>query len=125
VALRDPAILEHTLTPGQRRVLFDLASRLKQHYGERLERVVVFGSRARGDVTENSDIDVLLLLRIPAEEEDRETSAAWKLLDQAWAQAKHEHVPISFVVFSEERFREMRDRERRFALDVEKEGIRV
>ena len=32
-------------------------------YGERLERVVLFGSRARGDAHENSDYDVAVFLR--------------------------------------------------------------
>jgi predicted nucleotidyltransferase len=42
-------------------LLADLARRLRLHLGERLERVVLFGSRARGDVTEESDIDALAI----------------------------------------------------------------
>ena len=32
-------------------------------YGDRLERVVLFGSRARGDARKNSDYDVAVFLR--------------------------------------------------------------
>lgn len=32
-------------------------------YGERLERVVLFGSRARGDAAQDSDYDVAVFLR--------------------------------------------------------------
>ena len=32
-------------------------------YGARIERVVLFGSRARGDAHENSDYDVAVFLR--------------------------------------------------------------
>lgn len=32
-------------------------------YGDRIERVVLFGSRARGDATEDSDYDVAVFLR--------------------------------------------------------------
>jgi predicted nucleotidyltransferase len=32
-------------------------------YGDRIERVVLFGSRARGDAQENSDYDVAVFLR--------------------------------------------------------------
>jgi uncharacterized protein len=32
-------------------------------YGERIERVVLFGSRARGDAREDSDYDVAVFLR--------------------------------------------------------------
>jgi predicted nucleotidyltransferase len=36
---------------------------LDEIYGERLERVVLFGSRARGDADEESDYDVAVFLR--------------------------------------------------------------
>lgn len=36
---------------------------LDEMYGERLERVVVFGSRARGDAYAESDYDVAVFLR--------------------------------------------------------------
>lgn len=31
-------------------------------YGDRLDRIIVFGSQARGEATERSDIDLLLVL---------------------------------------------------------------
>jgi uncharacterized protein len=36
---------------------------LSEMYGDRLERVVLFGSRARGDADEESDYDVAVFLR--------------------------------------------------------------
>src|SRR5271169_1109926 len=36
---------------------------LYEIYGERIERVVLFGSRARGDAREDSDYDVAVFLR--------------------------------------------------------------
>jgi predicted nucleotidyltransferase len=36
---------------------------LDEMYGERLERVVLFGSRARGDAHEESDYDIAVFLR--------------------------------------------------------------
>jgi len=39
---------------------------LGEVYGERLERVVLFGSRARGDARPDSDYDVAVFLRDPA-----------------------------------------------------------
>ncbi len=35
---------------------------LDQLYGDRIERVVLFGSRARGDATEDSDYDIAVFL---------------------------------------------------------------
>jgi predicted nucleotidyltransferase len=44
-------------------VLHLLGTRLRSLYGERLEPVVLFGSRARGDATPESDYDVAVFLR--------------------------------------------------------------
>ena len=44
-------------------VLKRLRAALNEMYGERIERVVLFGSRARGDAHEDSDYDVAVFLR--------------------------------------------------------------
>jgi predicted nucleotidyltransferase len=44
-------------------ILKRLRVALDQLYGERIERVVLFGSRARGDAGEDSDYDVAVFLR--------------------------------------------------------------
>ncbi len=49
-------------------ILADLRRRLAALYGPRLERVILFGSRARGDAEPDSDIDVMVVLGEPAAE---------------------------------------------------------
>ncbi|MBI5059973.1 nucleotidyltransferase domain-containing protein [candidate division KSB1 bacterium] len=44
-------------------ILAELKQRLTDLYGERLERLVLYGSQARGDAQPDSDIDVLVVLR--------------------------------------------------------------
>jgi uncharacterized protein len=44
-------------------ILRDLRSRLEALYGERLEKLILYGSQARGDAEPDSDIDVLVVLR--------------------------------------------------------------
>jgi len=44
-------------------ILTRLRAALVTAYGERLERVVLFGSRARGDAQSESDYDVAVFLR--------------------------------------------------------------
>ena len=44
-------------------VLKQFRAALDEMYGERIERVVLFGSRARGDAHEDSDYDVAVFLR--------------------------------------------------------------
>jgi uncharacterized protein len=46
-------------------VLSLLRTKLEQQYQERLDRIVLFGSQARGEATEDSDIDVLIVLDDP------------------------------------------------------------
>ena len=38
---------------------------LSEHYGDQLAGLVLYGSMARGDETESSDVDLLVLLRQP------------------------------------------------------------
>jgi predicted nucleotidyltransferase len=56
---------------------------LDEMYGERLERVVLFGSRARGDAHEDSDFDVVVFLRDMADrfaEMDRLADLSTKII---------------------------------------------
>jgi predicted nucleotidyltransferase len=49
--------------PADDFVLKRFRAALDEAYGDRIERVVLFGSRARGDAREDSDYDVAVFLR--------------------------------------------------------------
>jgi predicted nucleotidyltransferase len=49
--------------PQNNPILRRFRAALNEMYGERLERVVLFGSRARGDADEESDYDIAVFLR--------------------------------------------------------------
>ncbi len=51
-----------TYEPKERQILDEIVAVLHQHYGERLSRVVLFGSRARRDNRPDSDYDFLVVL---------------------------------------------------------------
>ncbi len=52
-----------TYEPKERQILDQVVAALHGHYGERLSRVVLFGSRARRDHEPDSDYDVLVVLK--------------------------------------------------------------
>jgi predicted nucleotidyltransferase len=53
-------------TPAQvRAALAEAKGRLEALYGDRLARVVLYGSYARGDARPDSDVDLLVVLRGP------------------------------------------------------------
>jgi uncharacterized protein len=64
------------MTPQLRAVLRDLKAGLQDLYGDRLANVLLYGSQARGDAGEDSDIDVLIVLKgeLRPGEEIRRTS---------------------------------------------------
>ena len=51
-----------TYEPKEREILDQVVAALHGHYGERLSRVVLFGSRARRDHKDFSDFDLLVVL---------------------------------------------------------------
>jgi predicted nucleotidyltransferase len=50
-------------SPADDQILKRFRAALDTLYGERIERVVLFGSRARGDAQEDSDYDVAVFLK--------------------------------------------------------------
>ena len=66
-------------------ILANFRAALAEMYGDRLERVVLYGSRARGDATEDSDYDIAVFLRNLSDrmaESDRIALAATDILSE-------------------------------------------
>lgn len=45
-------------------------SEVQKIYGSHLKSVILYGSYARGDYTEDSDVDIMILVDLPDEESD-------------------------------------------------------
>jgi len=52
-----------TLSQEDRGAVESFVSAARRHFGERLLRVVLYGSKARGDSHSESDLDLLVMLR--------------------------------------------------------------
>ncbi|HEY1244068.1 MAG TPA: nucleotidyltransferase domain-containing protein [Hyphomicrobiaceae bacterium] len=53
----------HSLMTAPDPVLNKFRAAVAKHFGDRLERIVLFGSRARGDARADSDYDVAIFVR--------------------------------------------------------------
>jgi uncharacterized protein len=99
-------------------ILTELRRRFEVLYRERLVRMVLFGSQARGDAEPGSDIDVLVVLKglvSPCEEIARTVN------DVADISLEHNEV-ISCVFVSEEQFEQERSP---LLLNVRQEGVAI
>lgn len=98
-------------------ILDELKGELKLLLGENFLRVLLFGSRARGDWEEESDVDIALIVRSLTRQ--IKNSIYEKVAE---IEIKH-NFPVSILIFSESGFNQLKERERRIALDIEKQGI--
>jgi predicted nucleotidyltransferase len=92
---------------------------LEEHFGGRLREFVVFGSRARGDAKEDSDIDVLVV--IDAFHPD-ERGAVFEAAYDAGVD-DDDYVSVSPFVVSTEHAADMRRRERRIFAEIARDGV--
>ena len=98
-------------------ILIDLKKRLREVAGDRLIRIVLYGSRARGDYSEGSDTDIAVIVRgLTRDLKDR-------MLNRV-ADLEFEYLrSLSTLILSEEDFLLLKKRERRIATDIDREGV--
>ncbi|MFZ5997246.1 MAG: nucleotidyltransferase domain-containing protein [Nitrospirota bacterium] len=104
-----------------RALIEEFKKRLPPDLAGHLRRLVVFGSRARGESVEGSDLDLIALVdsRTPEIEKRLEDIAYQVMWD-------HDFNPIiSLKVLSESRFYDALNRGFSFYRQVEKEGVSV
>lgn len=99
-------------------LLAALRFRLEEIYGERLARMVLYGSQARGDAEPGSDVDVLVVLNGPVNpgEEIARTGGAITDLSLQFGEV------VSCVFMDEKRFTY---RKGPFLRNIRREGIPV
>lgn len=107
------------LTEDEKNILRELKKELHRLMDNSLEGLYLYGSKARGDFDEQSDLDVIIIVQgLTKELKD-------KILTKI-ADLEFEYLsPLSVMVISKEDFDNLKKRERRLALDIEKEGISI
>jgi len=99
----------------------DLKERLPLHIKKHIKRFIVFGSRVRGEATEESDLDIIVLV-------DEKTPEIEKALDDIVYQVMWDHdfkTIISLKIFAESKFNDAFSRGFSFYRHVVEQGIAV
>jgi uncharacterized protein len=101
-----------------RPILKKLKKGLIEIYGEQVDRILLYGSRARGDERPDSDIDILVVLK-----DDFNYSEMLRLsFDLAASLSLENDVVISRAFVSREQFE---NRQTPFLMNVRREGVVV
>ena len=72
----------NNLTEKEKKAIDELLEGLKKLYGDNLCRVILYGSKARGEGTDDSDIDIMVVLKnlgSRAVERKRISEIVWKV----------------------------------------------
>ncbi|MEW6286639.1 MAG: nucleotidyltransferase domain-containing protein [Chloroflexota bacterium] len=101
-----------------RQVLRKVKKELLRIYGGQLDRIILYGSQARGDAAMDSDIDILLVMK-----DDFDYMEALKRSDDQMAALSLDHdVVISRAFVSK---REYLERQSPFLINVRRDGVAV
>jgi predicted nucleotidyltransferase len=112
--------LDARLTPDERAGLAAFVDRLRQRYGDDLLRVRLFGSKARGDSHEESDFDLLIVLRIGPGDYRRRWN---ELVDLAWDIQLAHGIIISFILKDGANYARMQRDGLLLARNIEQDGV--
>lgn len=107
------------ITTGEKQIVEEFKRRVEQRFPGELIRLVLFGSKARGDATVESDIDVLVVIR----------SQDWRLGDEIrdiGYELEIQHgLVLSIQVMGEGHYEGLKGRGSTFLTNVEREGLAV
>jgi len=106
-----------TIPTALRPALQAYATRLRAIFGSRLRDVRLFGSFARGEADEESDVDVLVLI------DDCRGGDVGLAAGEAGPVIVETLVPLAPLVLSTERFEALRRGERALAREIDEQGI--
>ncbi len=99
------------------RISQEFADNVKKKLGNRVKQIILFGSRARGNFSEGSDYDILIVL------DKREKDFQEMILDESVEIMNKYYALIGCIVCDEREW----ERKKRFplGLNIVKEGVRL
>lgn len=110
-------LLPALLSASEAAAVREFIARAREVLGADLRSARLFGSRARGEGHEHSDLDIALLVSPEGQ------ARRYVIYDLAFDIGLAHGVQLAPLVLEEGRFQELKDRERLIAHDIEREGI--
>jgi predicted nucleotidyltransferase len=95
------------------------AQRVRQRLGARVEQLRVFGSYARGQAHEESDLDLLVVVR------DLTRVEKLELIDMATEEALGQGIALHALIMSQAEHAQLHALEARLVRDIADEGVAV
>lgn len=111
------AALPPTLSATERAALADFTGFLRSRFGPRIRVLQLFGSRARGEGHEESDLDVLAVIEDLSK---TERNAVWEYTGDVLT--KHD-VVLGGLTMSRDAWRDMHARELRIVEEIARDGV--
>ena len=109
------------MTEQMKELLIQYAEEVRKQYSNALKAVVLYGSYARGDNTNDSDIDILILVNLP---EDEICRSREKISDLTYEFNENHELQIMPVVISQNQF-EYWLQVYPFYQNIEKDGVNI
>lgn len=106
-----------TLSTLENEVISEFVSKVRANQGANLVSIKLFGSRAKGKGTEESDVDILVLLK---RTDLNIKNTIWDIANDIFLE---KWINISPLVLTEENFKKLLGLERLIAKEIEKDGI--
>jgi uncharacterized protein len=107
------------LTSEDQALLDSFRRALRERFGDVVKSITVYGSKARGDATEESDLDLLLVI------EEGDWRLKWDIADVAYDLAIGTNVVPSVHVYTLAEWDHLREVESVFRDEVERDGVLV
>jgi predicted nucleotidyltransferase len=105
------------LTQIERQAATEFVDKVYHHFGDQVTSILLFGSRARGDADEDSDMDLLVVLT------DTEPGIVRAIRDLAADVWLKYGIYLSTRVWSQDHWRTIADLQTQFYLNVRKDGV--
>ena len=113
-----PAFSSLSLNAIDRATIADVLEGIRHTWP--VERVILFGSKARGDDEADSDIDLLVITSEPVSREQEDA-----MQEVAWQAGMRHRVPVQLVVRSHDRWWHGIDQATPLRMQIDTDGVEV